>query len=222
MTVIGVNIALSGDNAVVIALATRKLAPGQRMAAIFWGCGSVIVARVALTAVAAELLRLPGLKLAGAVALLWIAMRLLVPGDEAVEVDGDSANLFPAIRAILLSDLVMSLDNVIAVAAAAVGNLALLVLGLAISIPLVMFGSTLIHRLMDRLPIIVSLGAALVGWVAGGVAVTDPLIRPWADAHAAWLRPAAAAAGAVAVIALGRWLAARARRRQSAAPARRL
>jgi YjbE family integral membrane protein len=220
MTIAGVNIALSADNAVVIALATRKLAPGQRRAAIAWGCLSVIVARIALTAVAVELLRLPGLKLAGAVALLWIAARILVPGDEAVGVDDGVSSLLAAVRALLAADVVMSLDNVLAVAAAAGGNLALLVPGLAISIPLVMFGAALIHALMDRLPIIVTLGAALVGWVAGGVAVTDPLMRPWVEANAAWLHAAAPAAGAVAVVVLGRWLAARARQGQSAAPPR--
>ena len=126
--------------------------------------------------------------------------------------DGGAASLLAAIRALLVADLVMSLDNVIAVAAAAGGSLALLALGLAISIPLVMLGSTLIHGLMDRLPVIVTLGAALVGWVAGGVAVTDPLARPWVEANAAWLQAAAPAAGAAAVVVLGRWLAARARR----------
>lgn len=211
LTIIGVNVALSGDNAVVIALATRSLAPRLRLAAILWGCASVVVARIALTGVAVEILRLPGLKLAGAVVLLWIAARLLVPADEAPEVDGGAASLLAAIRALLVADVVMSLDNVIAVAAAAGGDLALLAVGLAISVPLVMLGSALVHGLMDRLPVIVTLGAALVGWVAGGVAVTDPLLRAWVEADAAWLDSAAPAAGAVAVVLLGRWLAARSR-----------
>ncbi len=210
MAIIGVNIVLSGDNAVVIALAARSLPPKQQKAAIFWGSGAAIVMRIVLTIAAVELLRLPYLKLAGAGLLIWIAVQLLLP-EEAEGDDGPATGgLMVAIRTILIADLMMSLDNVIAVAAAAKGSLVLLVLGLAISIPIVIFGSTMLLKLMDRFPIIIALGAALLGWVAGDMAVTDPAVMDWIDVHADWLHTAAPAAGAIAVVAIGTWLAGRA------------
>ena len=173
--------------------------------------------RIGLTIVAVELLRLPYLKLVGAVLLLWIAVQLLMPEDEN---DGHSSgvgSLASAIKTILLADLVMSLDNVIAVAAAAKGNTALLVIGLAISIPLVVFASTLLLKLMQRFPMIITLGAALLGWVAGDMLVTDPVDRPWVDLHAAFLHWGAPLACAVGVVVVGKWLSAR--RRSSTAAA---
>jgi len=215
--IILVNIVLSGDNAVVIALAARGLPARQQKQAIFWGSGAAVVMRIVLTIVAVELLRLPYLKLVGAVLLLWIAVQLLLPeGDDGDDIDG-SGNMLAAIKTILIADLVMSLDNVIAVAAAAKDNITLLIIGLAISIPLVIFGSTLLLKLMDRFPVIVTAGAALLGWVAGDMAVTDPSVKGWVDASAAWLHYVAPAAGAVSVIVLGRWLALRAARREAAA-----
>lgn len=208
--IILVNIVLSGDNAVVIALAARSLPPKQQKKAVFWGAGAAVVMRIILTIVAVELLRLPWLKFIGAALLLWIAIKLLVPedgGDDGIE---SSDNLWAAIKTILIADLVMSLDNVIAVAAAAKGSIVLLVLGLAISIPLVVFGATMLMKIMDRYPIIITIGAALLGWVAGDMAATDPVVRGWVDANAAWLHWAAPAAGAIFVVAVGRWLAARA------------
>ncbi len=218
MAIIGVNIVLSGDNAVVIALAARGLPEKQQKAAIFWGSGAAIIMRIILTIVAVELLRLPYLKLVGAVLLLWIAIQLLIPEDEDEGGGNAHMGLAAAIRTILIADLVMSLDNVIAVAAAAKGSMLLLVLGLAISIPLVIFGSTMLLKLMDRFPVIITIGAGLLGWVAGEMAVSDPAVKDWVDANASWLHTAATVVGAVLVIALGKWLAARAAGKEDAEP----
>jgi len=210
LAIIWVNIILSGDNAVVIALAARSLPPRQQTQAVIWGAGAAVVLRIILTIVAVELLRLPWLRLIGGVLLFWIAVKLLVPedgGDDGVE---SSDNLWSAIKTILIADLVMSLDNVIAVAAVAKDSFVLLILGLAISIPLVIFGATMLMKIMGRWPIIVSVGAALIGYVAGEMLVTDPVVKDWVDAHAAWLHWAAPAAGAVFVVALGKWIAVRA------------
>ena len=209
LQIIGVNIVLSGDNAVVIALAARGLPPQQQKKAIFWGSGAAVVMRIVLTIVAVELLRLPFLKLIGAGLLLWIAVGLLLPDDEGEEHGATGTSLAAAIKTILLADLVMSLDNVIAVAAAAKGNTFLLIVGLAISIPMVVFASQLLLKLMGRFPIIITLGAALLGWVAGDMAITDPIDQPWVDLHAAFLHWGAPLAGAVGVVVVGKWLAAR-------------
>lgn len=209
MQIIGVNIVLSGDNAVVIALAARGLPPDQQKKAIGWGSGAAVVMRIVLTIVAVELLRLPYLKLVGAGLLLWIAVQLLLPEEEGEGRVTSNGSLGAAIRTILLADLVMSLDNVIAVAAAAKGHTGLLVVGLAISIPLVIFASQLLLKLMERFPIIITLGAALLGWVAGDMMVTDPVDGPWVDAHAAFLHWGAPAICAILVVVAGKWLAAR-------------
>jgi YjbE family integral membrane protein len=211
LQIIGVNIVLSGDNAVVIALAARTLPPQQQKQAVLWGSGAAVVMRIGLTIVAVELLRLPYLKLVGAALLLWIGIQLLVPEAEG-EGEGHgaaNASMLAAIRTILIADLVMSLDNVIAVAAAAKGDLLLLVLGLVISIPLVVFGSTLLMRFMERWPVIITIGGALLGWVAGEMAVSDPAVKDWIDAHAAWLHYGAPALGAVIVVTIGKYLAGR-------------
>jgi YjbE family integral membrane protein len=165
--------------------------------------------RIGLTIVAVELLRLPFLKLIGAGLLLWIAIQLLTPEDEGEGHGGGGSSMAAAIKTILLADLVMSLDNVIAVAAAAKGNNVLLIAGLAISIPLVVFASRLLLTLMERFPIIITLGAALLGWVAGDMAVSDPIDKPWVDLNAAFLHWGAPAACAIAVVVVGKWLAAR-------------
>ena len=208
--IILVNIVLSGDNAVVIALAARSLPPRQQNAAIFWGAGAAVVMRIVLTVIAVEMLKWPWLKLIGAVLLLWIAVKLLLPEHDGGEGVDSSDNLWAAIKTILIADLVMSLDNVIGVAAAAKGSLTLLILGLAISIPLVIFGATMLMKLMQRYPAIITIGAALLGWVAGDMAATDPVVKDWVDANAAWLHWGAPAAGAALVVAAGKWLAARA------------
>src|SRR6266404_1321955 len=151
LKIIGVNIILSGDNAVVIALAARSLPPQQQKKAVFWGAGAAVILRVILTIFAVALLTLPWLKLVGSLLLFWIGVKLLIPEDDDAEIEA-SEHLITAIKTILIADLVMSLDNVIAVAAAAGGSIVLLILGLAISIPLVIFGATLLIKLMDRYP----------------------------------------------------------------------
>src|SRR3954447_20050073 len=185
--IIIVNIVLSGDNAVVIALAARSLPAHQQKQAIIWGSVAAIVMRVILTIVAVEMLKLPYLKLIGALLLFWIAIQLLVPEEEDEDGIKSSGNMLAAIRTILIADLVMSLDNVIGVAAAAKGDNILLMLGLAISIPLIIFGSTILLKLMDRFPIIITGGAALLGWVAGEMLITDRAIADWITANMPWM-----------------------------------
>jgi YjbE family integral membrane protein len=178
LKIIGVNLILSGDNAVVIALAARSLPARQQKAAVLWGSGAAVVMRIILTIFAVALLTLPWLKLVGSLLLFWIGIKLLVPEDQSEDINA-SDNLIAAIKTILIADLVMSIDNVIAVAAAAQGSMTLLVLGLAISIPLVIFGSTLLLHLMERWPIIITIGGGLLGFVAGEMLVTDPALKGW-------------------------------------------
>ena len=205
-----VNIVLSGDNAVVIALAARSLPENQRKQAVIWGSVAAIVMRVILTIVAVEMLRLPYLKLIGSGLLAWIAVKLLAPEDNDGEGVDSHNNLITAIRTILVADLVMSLDNVLAVAAAAKGDNVLLLLGLGFSIPLVIFGSTVILGLMDRYPAIITLGAAILGYVAGEMLVTDPALQAWPSlGHGAWLHDLIPLAGAAMVVAIGKWLSVR-------------
>ena len=208
LKIIGVNIVLSGDNAVVIALAARSLPAKQQKQAIFWGSGAAIVLRILLTLFAVALLSLPWLKLVGSVLLLWIGVKLLIPedGDEDIEA---SDNLWIAIKTILIADLVMSLDNVIAVAAAAGGHWVLMIIGLAISIPLVIFGATLLLKLMERWPIIITIGAGLLGFVAGEMAWEDRGIEGFTSQFAPMTKYVVAAVGAIFVVALGRILAGR-------------
>jgi len=207
--IIWINIILSGDNAVVIALAARSLPPAQQRTAVLWGSGAAVVLRIVLTVVAAKLLALPYLQIVGGLLLLWIGYQLLSEGDEEEGEAKEYGTMGAAIRTILLADLVMSLDNVIAVAASAEGNMVLLILGLAISIPLVIFGSTLMIKLMERFPIIVVLGAALIGWVAGETIMSDVSLRSLVEANH-WMKYAAALLGAVLVVVVGKAAAARA------------
>jgi YjbE family integral membrane protein len=226
LKIIGVNIILSGDNAVVIALAARSLPAKQQKAAVLWGSGAAVVMRIILTIFAVALLTLPWLKLVGSLLLFWIGIKLLVPEEDNEDIDS-SDNLIAAIKTILIADLVMSIDNVIAVAAAAQGSYLLLVLGLAISIPLVIFGSTLLLKLMERWPVIITIGGALLGFVAGEMLVTDPVVIDWLKGasfiqiedgkpkiQGLSLELLAGAAGAALVVAWGSWLA----KRQAAAP----
>jgi YjbE family integral membrane protein len=206
-SIILTNIILSGDNAVVIALASRNLPPSQQKKAIFWGSAAAIILRVILTVTAVGLLTLPYLKMVGAVLLVYIGVQLLNEGDGEEEMDGKD-NLWAAIRTILIADLVMSLDNVIAVAAAAQKGpeetrLLLLILGLGLSIPLIVFGSTLLLKVMERFPIIITIGAALLGYLAGEMLVADPithdfLVNTIPEAHLVL-----AIGGAVLVVAWG-------------------
>jgi YjbE family integral membrane protein len=181
LSIIVANILLSGDNAVVIALASRNLPPAQQKKAIFWGSAAAIILRVILTITAVQLLSLPYLKIVGAILLIYIGIQLLADSDDEADMEGHS-NIWGAIRTILVADLVMSLDNVIAVAAAAQKGpeetrLILLIIGLGLSIPLIIFGSTMLLKVMDRFPIIITLGAGLLGLLAGGMLVEDPAIK---------------------------------------------
>ena len=217
LKIIWINIILSGDNAVVIALAARSLPPEQQRQAVLFGSGAAVVLRIVLTVVAVQLLALPYLQMVGGALLLWIGVQLLSDhgGDEGEEKHYGS--MMAAIRTILIADLVMSLDNVIAVAAAANGNMVLLVLGLAISIPMVIFGRTLMIRLMERFPIVVTFGAALIGWVGGETVVSDKVLVPLLE-NAHWLHQAGPALGAALVLLLGRWLQKRHDKDDSPAP----
>ena len=225
--IIGVNIVLSGDNAVVIALAARSLPPKQRKQAILWGAGAAVILRIILTIFAVALLALPWLKIVGSLLLFWIGIKLLVPEDGGDDINA-SEHLMTAIKTILIADLVMSLDNVIAVAAAAGGSMTLLILGLAISIPLVVFGATLLVNLMERYPVIITIGGGLIGWVAGEMLVTDPVLEGWLTGMGIRftqgkpsigelsLELIAGAIGVVIVVVWGRWLA---KRQEAAAKA---
>jgi YjbE family integral membrane protein len=205
LKIVWINIILSGDNAVVIALAARSLPPHQQKKAVFFGSAAAVVLRILLTVVAAKLLALPWLQIVGGLLLLWIGVQLLSEQDESEGEHREHGTLLAAVRTILIADLVMSLDNVIAVAAAAQGSMTLLILGLAISIPLVIFGSTLMIKLMERFPVIVVLGAALIGWVGGETMASDVALGDALVAQG-WIHYAAAAAGAILVVVAGKWL----------------
>jgi YjbE family integral membrane protein len=208
--IILINIVLSGDNAVVIALACRSLPPHQQKKAIIFGSVGAIVLRIILTFFAVYLLELPYLKLIGAALLLWIGVGLLKGEDGEEDIAGNSG-LMAAVKTIVIADLVMSLDNVIGVAAAAKGNVPLLMIGLVISIPLIIFGSTIILKLMNRFPVIITLGAALLGWVAGEMCISDPAIKHWVEQQPHVLHYIVPAVGALLVVAVGKWLGGRAK-----------
>ena len=176
--IIWINVLLSGDNALVIALACRGLAPRQRLWGMIFGAAAAVVLRIIFTGIVATLMEWPYLKLVGGLALLVIAAKLLVPEEEDEEGVESASHLWAAVQIVVVADIVMSLDNVIAVAAAANGSAPLLVLGLAISIPLIVAGAALIMALLNRLPILVWAGAALLGWIAGDVIATDPAVHP--------------------------------------------
>ena len=213
LKIIGVNIVLSGDNAVVIALASRSLPPHMRSKAIWLGAGGAVGLR-------------PYLKLIGALLLLWIGVKMLVPEHDAHGEDGDgksatNATIWGAIKTIIVADAVMSLDNVIAIAAAANGNVLLIAIGLIISVPLIIYGSTLILKFLIKYPILVMFGAGLIGWIAGEIWLSDPAVIGWThhilDTYGHWLETASAALGAAFVVALGSLIAARKKRVTAAA-----
>ena len=203
------NIVLSGDNAVVIAMAARTLKPKQRGKAIFWGSAAAILMRIVLTIVAIQLLTLPYLKIVGAALLVYIGVDLLKGEDDGEGESKEIKGMIAAIRTILIADFVMSLDNVLAVAAAAKGNLPLLVLGLLISIPLIIFGATLLTKVMERFPIIITVGAALLGFLAGEMLVTDPAATAQFGAASPTTELITGAISAVLVVALGTYLSKR-------------
>ena len=207
-----INLILSGDNAVVIALACRSLPASKRMRGIMLGALVAIVMRIFFTVGVTSLLTTPWLKAIGSLLLFWIAIKLLAeePGDD--KDIKDSSNIWGAVQTIAVADLVMSLDNVLAIAAAAKGNWTLIIIGLAISIPLIVFGATLVMWLLNRLPILVWAGAALLGWIAGELLVTDPGLLPSSEGLATaigvslhTLERIAAAVGATFVVVVG-WL----------------
>ena len=188
----------------VIALAARSLPPHQQKQAIFWGSAAAIVLRVVLTVIAVEMLKWPYLKIIGALLLLYIGVTLLLEDeDEEGDVGNGAGGLIAAVRTILIADLVMSLDNVLAVAAAAKGNIPLLVIGLALSIPLIIFGSTLLLKVMERYPIIIIAGAALLGFLAGEMLLTDPALVARVGELPHWQINVGGAIGAALVVAMG-------------------
>ena len=176
--IIWINVLLSGDNALVIALACRGLQPKQRLWGMILGAAAAVILRIIFTGIVVTLMELPYLKLVGGVALLVIAAKLLVPEQEDEEGVESASHLWAAVQLVAIADIVMSLDNVIAVAAAANGSVPLLVLGLAISVPLIVAGAALIMALLTRLPALVWAGAGLLGWIAGEVMATDPVVQP--------------------------------------------
>jgi YjbE family integral membrane protein len=211
---------LGGDNAVVIALACRRLPEAQRRQGIFWGVVGAIGLRVVLIFFALQLLAIPYLKVVGALLLLWIGVKLLLPEEEGGahgNVEG-ATSLAGAIRTIIVADAVMSLDNVIAVAGAAKGDLGLVVFGILVSIPIVVWGSKFVLKLMDRYPVVITFGGALLGWIAGDMLVTDVAVKPRFEGAPGWLGLAAAAAGATLVVIVGKALAARAERARAGVP----
>jgi YjbE family integral membrane protein len=218
--IILIDILLGGDNAVVIALACRGLPPALRTKGIIWGTVGAIVLRVILIFFALTLLAIPYLKIVGAVLLVWIGVKLLLPEHED-EHGNIAANdkLWAAIRTVVVADLVMSVDNVIAIAGAAEAaggdhQMALVIFGLLVSIPIIVFGSQFVIKLMDRYPMVITLGGMLLGWIAGTMAVTDPALAPWllgdgAEEVSAAIRYGAGVAGALLVLAIGKALAGR-------------
>ncbi|MEI7430125.1 MAG: TerC family protein [Betaproteobacteria bacterium] len=173
------NIVLSGDNAVVIALAARNLQPKHKKLAVLWGCGGALILRILLSIVAVELLKIPFLQFFGALLLVWIAVKLLVEDAEDTGESHAHDNLYGAVKTIIIADLIMSLDNTLAIAGVAKGDQMLVVIGLALSVPLIVFGSTLIMKLMDRFPVIVYIGAGLIAWTAGAMIDSDKAIQPF-------------------------------------------
>ncbi len=218
--IILIDILLGGDNAVVIALACRRLPPEMRAKGILWGVVGAVVARIVLIFFALQLLALPWLKAVGALLLLWIGVKLMLPEDEDGhgKIDGGST-LWSAVRTVIVADAVMSLDNVIAVAAAANGHLGLVIFGILVSVPIIVWGSKFVLMLIDRFPLVIVLGAALLGWIAGGMLVEDVAWKAWYEAQPAWFGRVAAVAGAALVVALGTLLARRSRARQAASAA---
>jgi YjbE family integral membrane protein len=213
LQIVAIDIVLGGDNAVVIGLACRRLPERQRKLGIIWGMAGAIGLRVVLILFAVTLLAVPYLKLVGAALLLWIGVKLLLPEHEEGHNIEAGTTLAAAIKTIIVADAVMSLDNVIAIAGAAGDSKFLIVFGLLLSIPIIMLGSQLVIKLMDRFPIVIVLGGALLGWIAGGMAVTDVITKDWVAANmpaANWIGPVV---GAILVVVVGKMLAARAQAR---------
>lgn len=212
LQIIAIDILLGGDNAVVIALACRRLAPQLRNQGIFWGTFGAIALRIVLVFFALELLALPYLRIVGGLLLLWIGIKLLRPQAEPHADVPASTHLVGAIRTIIVADAVMSIDNVVAIAGAADGHIGLVATGILISVPIIVWGSKLVLRLMDRFPVVITLGAALLGWIAGEMLLEDRALLARTGPLPDWTHWAASLAGALLTVAVGRWLA----RRESA------
>ena len=211
--IIMIDILLGGDNAVVIALACRNLPDKLRTRGIIYGTAGAIILRVILIAFALALLAIPYLKIVGAVLLLWIGVKLLQPEAEDDHNISSSDKLWAAVKTVIVADLVMSIDNVLAIAGAAQGahqdhQLALVVFGLLVSIPIIVAGSQLVLKLMARFPVVITLGAMLLGWIAGQMAYSDPAIRPYLPEADFW-GYVVAAAGALLVLAIGKFMQSR-------------
>ena len=208
LKIMWINILLSGDNAVVIAMACRGLPHRQRLWGMVLGAGVAVVLRIIFTVFVAALMLLPWLKIVGGLALFYIAAKLVVPDDPDEDETEATEHLWRAVKIVAIADIIMSLDNVIAIAAAAQGNMALLVIGLAISIPLIVAGAALIMALLDRFPILVWAGAALLGWIVGEVIATDPVIQGYLEPRFGaegfhYITLFAALVGAVLVLVVG-------------------
>ncbi len=217
--IMGINILLSGDNAVVIALAVRALPPKERFWGMVLGAGAAAVLLILFTGIVATLMQLPYLKLAGGLALFWVAIKLVSPQPHDAEDTPEAIeDLWRAVRVVVVANIVMSLDNVIAVAAAAKGNYVLLGLGLAVSIPVVIAGSALFLAIIERFPIVVWGGGALLGWIAGGLLPEDPIIAEhFSEATAEMLDVVCGIAGAIFVVLVGLYLVRSRRMREEAA-----
>lgn len=212
LQIIGIDIVLSGDNALVIAMAVRSLPPSQRRLGIWLGTGVAVVLRIAFATAIVYLLMVPLLKLIGSLLLLWIAINLLAPDDHHhhnPDIKDSGGSLGKAIWTIVIADAVMSFDNVISVAAAAKGHVGLLALGIMISIPLMVIGAQMMLWLIDRIPGLMAAGSALLGWVAGSLAMSDPVVIEWLGHPDELAHYAVAAASAVFAVAAGLWLARR-------------
>lgn len=208
LQIIAIDIVLGGDNAVVIALACRRLPEKQRNLGIFWGVFGAIALRVVLIYFAFTLMAIPFLKIVAALLLLWIGIKLLQPEpqDDGHQISA-SATLLGAIKTIIIADAMMSLDNVIAIAGAARDSVVLVVFGLVVSVPIIVWGSKLVMKLMESFPITIFIGAGLLGWIAGGMSVTDAISSEWVNNNAPFLHWAAPACGALLVIVIGKGLA---------------
>jgi YjbE family integral membrane protein len=209
LQIIAIDIVLGGDNAVVIALASRRLPLNQRKQAIFWGVFGAIALRVVLIFFALQLLQIPYLKIVGGILLFWIGLKLMAPHDDGGHEIDASTNLVGAIKTIIVADAVMSLDNVIAIAGAAKDSIGLVVFGLVVSVPIIVWGSKLVLMLMDRFPIVIVGGAALLGWIGGDMLVHDIVVKDWMMANAAWLKYGGPILGAAFVVVVGKILVAR-------------
>lgn len=212
--IVMIDILLGGDNAVVIALACRRLEHRQRIQGILWGTAGAIFLRVVLIFFALQLLAIPFLKIAGGLLLLWIGVKLLVPDEEHHGNISASTSVWSAVKTILIADFVMSLDNVIAIAGAAQNatpdhQLAYVIFGLLLSVPIIIWGSTLVLKLIDRFPVVILFGAGLLGWIAGGMIVGDVFVENQVGSVSAAVKLTAEVAGVAFVLIVGKWLASR-------------